>query len=345
MSVGVERLERGTHGVCAAGVRGGLRSSPSAGGVLWGRAIIACGAACDVWERRVASVRGGAGGSGTARRAVRQRQRPGGRVWPRVAAAPGAAGAAPAAMKWGKVLQRRVDAEPDWAPYFVNYKKLKAVVRDVAAAAAAGGVVGGASDEGLLSLVAVAADGTIDDAPGTCEGGDGRVRRAQGWSVLGGGAAVRARREGTGTCSDERGALAEGWRGGAGRFGMRRARCGCSDGSALLWVLCQLVGCVQVSTPVGRCVRSSNGCLGRATNHLMDHVFRRRLVAVVDPTGCGCCLPCWCARDRSLSLIRVRSLQWRQRLPSCVCPPVHPPKRLRLSLPTCATRLPRLSTS
>lgn len=39
-------------------------------------------------------------------------------------------------MKWGKVLQRRVDAEPDWAPYFVNYKKLKAVVRDVAAAAA-----------------------------------------------------------------------------------------------------------------------------------------------------------------------------------------------------------------
>lgn len=84
-------------------------------------------------------------------------------------------------MKWGKVLQRRVDAEPDWAPYFVNYKKLKAVVRDVAAAAAAGGVVGGASDEGLLSLVAVAADGTIDDAPGTCEGGDGRVRRARGW--------------------------------------------------------------------------------------------------------------------------------------------------------------------
>lgn len=64
-----------------------------------------------------------------------------------------------------------MDAEPEWAPYFVNYKKLKAVVRDVAAATAAGGVVGGASDEGLLSLVAVAADGTIDDAPGTSEGG------------------------------------------------------------------------------------------------------------------------------------------------------------------------------
>jgi len=74
--------------------------------------------------------------------------------------------APPVVMKWGKVIQRRVDAEPEWAPFYVNYKKLKAVVRDVAAAAAAGGVVGGATDEGLLSLVAVAADGTIDDVPG-----------------------------------------------------------------------------------------------------------------------------------------------------------------------------------
>jgi len=25
-------------------------------------------------------------------------------------------------MKWGKVIQRRVDAEPEWAPFYVNYK-------------------------------------------------------------------------------------------------------------------------------------------------------------------------------------------------------------------------------
>eukprot|EP00168_Porphyra_purpurea_P011268 TRINITY_DN2857_c0_g3_i2.p1 TRINITY_DN2857_c0_g3~~TRINITY_DN2857_c0_g3_i2.p1 ORF type:complete len:475 (+),score=123.61 TRINITY_DN2857_c0_g3_i2:114-1427(+) len=68
-------------------------------------------------------------------------------------------------MKWGKVIQRRVDAEPEWAPYYVNYKKLKAVVRDVAAAAAGRGGWGGATDEWLPSLVAVAADATIDDVP------------------------------------------------------------------------------------------------------------------------------------------------------------------------------------
>lgn len=36
LSVGVYRLERRTHAVCAAGVRGCLRSSPSAGGVPGG---------------------------------------------------------------------------------------------------------------------------------------------------------------------------------------------------------------------------------------------------------------------------------------------------------------------